>query len=128
VKACLDTHAVIWSLMDDPRLGSSARSLIAVAAKSDLIVSDLVLLEASMLVAKGRVQLTCSCEQLLAKIVASFRIVPIDPRIAHLALTLDLPHGDPFDRVIAATAKIHQVPLLTRDRNIACCDVVETVW
>ncbi len=128
MKVCLDTHAVIWSLMDDPRLGTRARRLIAEAAPADLVVSDLVLLETSMLVAKGRVQLTCSCEQLLGKIVASFRVIPIDPRIAHLACSLDLPHGDPFDRIIAATAKIHQIPLLTRDRNIARSRVVETVW
>ena len=114
--------------MDDPRLGHRARSLISGAAKVDLVVADLVLLEAAMLVAKGRVQLTCGCEQLLAKIVASFRVVPIDPQIAQLALALDLPHGDPFDRVIAATAKIHQIPLLTRDRAITGAGVVETVW
>ncbi|MEO8616594.1 MAG: type II toxin-antitoxin system VapC family toxin [Luteolibacter sp.] len=128
VKACLDTHAVLWSLTDDPRLGAQARELIASAARTELIISDIVLLEASMLVAKGRLQMTCGPEQLLSKIADSFRVIPIDPRIAHLALSLDLPHGDPFDRVIAATAKVHGIPLLTRDRLIADSGVVEIVW
>jgi aspartyl-tRNA synthetase len=35
---------------------------------------------------------------------------------------------NPFDRVIAATAKVHKVPLLTRDRLIAGSGVIETVW
>jgi PIN domain nuclease of toxin-antitoxin system len=51
-------------------------------------------------------------------------MIPIE--IASLALAL--PHGDPFDRVIAATAKVHKVPLLTRDRLIAGSGVIETVW
>ena len=114
--------------MDDSRLGKHARKLIADSSKTDLIVSDLVLLETSMLVAKGRVRLMCGPEQLLAKIVESFRVIPINPQIAHQALSLNLPHGDPFDRVIVATAKVHRIPLLTRDRSIAASGVVETIW
>jgi len=128
MRACLDTHAVIWSLMDDPLLGSHARRLIAASSKTDLLVPDMVLLETAMLVAKGRVQLTGGPESLLAKIGESFRVVPIDPGIAHLAVALDLPHGDPFDRVITATAKVHGIPLLTRDRIITDSGTVETVW
>lgn len=57
-----------------------------------------------------------------------FRVIPIKPEIARLTITLELPHGDPFDRVIAATAKAHRIPLLTRDRSIKDSGVVETVW
>lgn len=128
MTACLDTHAVIWSLMDDPRLGRHARDLISASSKADLVISDLVLLETSMLVAKGSLHLACRPEQLLSKIVESFRVIPIDPQIAHLALSLDLPHGDPFDRVIAATAKVHKIPLLTRDQAITSSGVVDIVW
>jgi acyl-CoA thioesterase II len=53
VKACLDTHAVIWSLMDDPRLGKKAREVIASSSRDQLIVSDMTLLD-STLVAHGR--------------------------------------------------------------------------
>lgn len=47
---------------------------------------------------------------LLAKVAESFRVIPISPEIARIALEPDLPHGDPSDRVIAATAKIHSAP------------------
>lgn len=128
MKACLDTHAVLWSLADDSQLGSKARKLISSASRTELVISDIVLLEVSYLSAKGRIKDAAGLDVLLAKIVGSFRVLPIDPAIAELALSLDLPHGDPFDRVITATAKIHKIPLLTRDRLIVDSGVVETIW
>jgi PIN domain nuclease of toxin-antitoxin system len=128
VKACLDTHAVLWSLADDPRLGMQARSLISHSRRSELIISDMVLLEISYLGAKGRIEDADGMDVLLAKVAESFRVIPISPEIARLALELDLPHGDPFDRVITATAKTHAIPLLTRDRSIADSGSVATLW
>jgi PIN domain nuclease of toxin-antitoxin system len=128
VKACLDTHAVLWSLAGDPRLGSQARGLIAHSKRPDLIISDIVLLEISYLSAKGRIEDADGIDALLAKVAESFRVIPINPEIARVALELDLPHGDPFDRVIAATAKTHSIPLLTRDRSITASGSVATLW
>lgn len=128
MKACLDTHAVLWSLAGDPRLGSQARGLIAHSKRPDLIISDIVLLEISYLSAKGRIEDADGIDALLAKVAESFRVIPINPEIARAALELDLPHGDPFDRVIAATAKTHSIPLLTRDRSITASGSVATLW
>ncbi|MFT4175657.1 MAG: type II toxin-antitoxin system VapC family toxin [Luteolibacter sp.] len=128
VKACLDTHAVLWSLAGDSRLGKKAAQIIASSSRADLVISDLVLLEVSYLHAKGRIQDAEGLEALLSKISENFRVVSISPEIAKLALDLKLPHGDPFDRVIVATAKAHNVPLLTRDRAITDSGAVKTIW
>jgi PIN domain nuclease of toxin-antitoxin system len=128
MKACLDTHAVLWSLAGDPRLGTQARNVISSTHRTDLVISDIVLLEISYLSAKGRIEDADGLDVLLANVANSFRVLPIDPEIARLALALDLPHGDRFDRVIAATAKAHAIPLLTRDRLIKDSGVVATLW
>jgi len=41
---------------------------------------------------------------------------------------LALPHGDQFDRVITATAKVHRITLVTKDANITDAEVVPTLW
>lgn len=128
MKACLDTHAVLWCLMDDPKLGPMARNLISSSARTDLIISDIVLLEVASLISKGRIRYKGGAGTLLEKIGNSFRVVSIDSQIAEMALKLDLPHGDPFDRVISATAKIHGIPLITRDRQITESGELATIW
>jgi len=37
-------------------------------------------------------------------------------------------HGDQFDRIITATAKVHRLPLVTKDANITDSSIVATVW
>jgi len=91
-------------------------------------VPDIVLLEIAYLHEKRRIEVPEGLENLLVKISNSFRILPIDPATAVRAMSLDLPHGDTFDRVIAATAVIQGIPLLTHDRQIASCQEVATVW
>ena len=128
VRYCLDTHAVIWSVTDDTRLGAQARGAISGVAKGSLLIADAVLLEISMLLKKGRIVVAGEGMAFLARVEELFEIVPINARIADLAARLDLPHGDPFDRVITATAKVHSIPLLTRDRAITDSGVVEIIW
>lgn len=89
---------------------------------------DVVLLEISMLVRRGRVVLNVDGTTFLSRVEELFEIVPIDARIADLAAQLNLPDGDPFDRVITATAKVLGAPLLTRDRAITDSGVVDIVW
>ncbi len=128
VRYCLDTHAVLWSVTADTRLGSRARNVITESEKGKLLVPDVVLLEISMLLRRGRVVLNVDGITFLSRVEELFEIVPVDARIADLAAQLDLPHGDPFDRVITATAKVHGTPLLTRDRAITDSGVVDIVW
>jgi PIN domain nuclease of toxin-antitoxin system len=128
MKACLDAHAVLWSRAGDPKLGAKACKLIAAPTKTDIVISDMVLIEVAYLSAKGRINDADGLDVLLAKIVENFRVIPINPEIARLAVTPEMLHGDPFDRVIAATAKAHRIPLLTRDRSIKDSGVVEIIW
>ncbi|MBI5380451.1 MAG: hypothetical protein HZA31_00990 [Opitutae bacterium] len=48
--------------------------------------------------------------------------------IALAAPAVVLPHGDQFDRIIAATAKVHRLPLITKDANITDSLIIATVW
>lgn len=124
----LDTHAVLWALTDDPRLGKKARKTIKETAPDHLAISDMTLLEIALLAERGRISLSGTLRTLLEEVASVFRVLAINPAIAGKAMTLKLNHADPFDRVIAATAWHHKMVLLTRDRQLADCPDIKTLW
>lgn len=126
--AVLDTHAVIWALQDDPRLGKRAKALIASAKPRELAIADTTLLEIAMLARKGSIQLTTSVRALLENVEQRFHVCPINATIAADAMTLELSHGDPFDRTIVATARALGAKLISKDRRIVESGCIETVW
>lgn len=128
MKFLLDTHAVIWAVENDPRLGNQARNLLSTASGEDVAISDISLLEISMLHQKGRLSVKSSVKQYLRALQEQFVVLSIEADIAAEAMTLDLEQGDPFDRVLVATARTYHIPLLTRDRQICQSGLVSTFW
>ena len=92
------------------------------------MLSDITLLEIAMLAKKGRIELSVSAEEYLRAIQRNYPLLTMTSEIASLAVDLDLPQGDPFDRIIVASAMHHKLPLLTRDQNISASGLVRTVW
>lgn len=128
MRVLLDTHAVLWAAEGDGRLGAEVTSLLRGCDPGEAVISDLTLLEVAMLAAKGRVSFSASSRDYLRGLQAIYPALPINAEIAALALDLELPSGDPFDRVIVATAIHHRLPLATRDRAIVNAALVETIW
>jgi PIN domain nuclease of toxin-antitoxin system len=57
------------------------------------------------------------------------QVVDVIPEIWLLAADLDWTHRDPADRIIAATALLHGVPVLTKDQVFHAEDSpVKAVW
>jgi hypothetical protein len=50
VKYLLDTHAAIWAAEEEPKLGQRAKLALLASAAGDALISDITLLEISMLV------------------------------------------------------------------------------
>jgi len=128
VRVLLDTHAVLWSAEGDDRLGGSAAGLLKNLKAGEALISVITLLEIAMLAKKDRIKLAVSAEEYLRGIQRNYPPLSISSEIAALAMDLDLPHADPFDRIIVATARHHDLPLLTRDKNISSSGVVRVVW
>ncbi len=128
VKYLLDTHVLIWALQDSSNLSPSARGLLSAPILGECALSDISFLEIAMLEKKGRIRLEDPVEAVLTRAARHLSILPIDPFIANDAMSLELPQGDPFDRIIVATARRHRIPLLTRDREISESGLVEIFW
>ncbi len=128
LKYLLDTHAFLWAATDDDHLSNKAARAIATTPYEQLAISDITLQEIGLLLHSGRLRLEGSPGTILGSLLNYVSILSITLEIAMAAPALALPHGDQFDRIIAATAKRHRLALITKDANIADSGVVSVVW
>ena len=127
----VDTHVVAWLAFDQDRISRKARTAIDDARKNadGLAISDITLLELATLVTKGRIHLDISLESFLQEVESRFVVLPISGRACARAMGLPAAYPkDPADRVIAATALVEGLSLLTADRAIRRSRTVQTIW
>jgi PIN domain nuclease of toxin-antitoxin system len=127
----VDTHVVVWLAFDQNRISRKARTAIDDARKNadGLAISDITLLELATLARKGRIRLEISLESFLQEIESRFVVLPMTGRICARAVALPAAcPQDPADRIIAATALVEGLSLLTADREIRQSRTVQTIW
>ena len=123
MNAIADTHALIWYLLNDPRLSTIARSAFTDAAAQGLYVGlpSISVVEIIYLTEKNRISQTALSllqSQLKSKQTV-LQVVPLDEAIAFRVqqiprnLVPEMP-----DRIITATALQYNLPLLSRDHKI----------
>jgi PIN domain nuclease of toxin-antitoxin system len=118
----LDTHAVVWLRADPDRLGPGARA--AVEAADELAISDITLWELAMLVGRGRLETTDPLTTYLRAVSTSSVVLPITADVASTVAHLpeSFPTRDPADRIIYATARVHELPLVSADGRLRTYD------
>lgn len=114
--ALADTHALLWWLSDDPRLSARARAFMA-AGEAAVYFSAASIWEAEIKAAAGK--LVMREDVLEALETDGFLELPIAARHAREAARLPLLHRDPFDRMIAAQARLERLTVITADGRIA---------
>ena len=127
----LDTHALIYDALAPARLSARARKAIEHAfAARELACCDISLWEIAMLVARDRLDPGMDARQFLDDLVSARRlhVLPITPEIAVLSQSDAFSHGDPADRLIAASALLHRAPLVTSDTKLRKLREIATVW
>ena len=122
MSVVLDTHVWLWLINGDARLGSNTKSRIEAEAKErGVVVSAITPWEISLLVTKGRLSLPRPIYIWLTDYL-SHPGVFLHPLTVSIAVDCnDLPaeiHSDPADRILIATARELQAPLVTADRKI----------
>lgn len=128
----LDTHALLWWLSAGKELSPAAkRALRRVSAEQPAVASTISLFEIMTAARRGRLALRLPPDQWLAdaKLLPELRFEPVTVEIAALAGRFgDELHGDPGDRLIAATALSLALPLLSADRKLQAVRGLKTVW
>ena len=128
MKLLLDTHAVLWWLDDHPSLSAKARRLIADPA-NECCLSAVSIFEITTKHRLGKLPLPPTLVQGWTSTVQQekWRLLPVTPDHAAYAGAHPSPHGDPFDRLLAAQAKIEGLTLVTADPAFASF-ASSTVW
>jgi len=118
----LDTHILIWLMNDDKELSESNKELLRSTAKTGLLmISAMTIWEISMLEVKKRIVLIQPIFEWVNKVLflPYMKIIDVNYKIAIEANNLPSNfHDDPVDRIIVATSRITNIPLITRDKKI----------
>lgn len=123
----LDTHTWLWWTAKRHKLTPVA--IDALENTDRLAIASITLWESAMLVEKKRIMLERDVLEWLRDAIENTgaEVLPLTPEIAVASTALgDL--RDPSDRLIAATALTHGVPLVTKDERIQRSGVVATIW
>lgn len=114
MRLLLDTHIWLWSLQDPHKLGKRVQRELR-DPENERWLSPISTWEALLLHAKGRIRLPDDLTTWVARATAPLLEAPLTHEIALAAQRLQLPHQDPADRFLAATAQVLQLTLVTAD-------------
>ena len=119
MKLLLDTHIVLWSLLEPARLTTRVAAELENPA-NDLWVSPLSIWEILVLAEKGRVILEPDPLTWIRKVFQTipFKEALLNHEIAIQSRLITLPHQDPVDRFLAATAVVYGPTLTPADEHL----------
>ncbi len=128
MKALVDTHALLWWLFDDRRLSPQARQVMEDGA-NEILVSSASGWEIMTKHRLGKLPHAGEAVRDLRGAIqrAGFEPLPISLEHAIEAGRLASPHRDPFDRMLAAQARLERIPLISDDQVFASLSV-STLW
>ena len=122
----LDTHTLLWYLRDTQDLSLLARQTIDNADYVAVSIASLWEIAIKRSIGKLQIEIGPFAIELLCR-ARDIAVIPIRSAALEKIQTLPKIHGDPFDRVIIATALAGDLTIITRDKTIPKYPV-NTLW
>lgn len=115
----LDTHILLWSLLDPDRLDDRVAEILE-DKENEKWLSPITTWEIIILAAKGRITLDDNPVSWMKNVLKTvpFRQAELNHEVAMHSTVAKLPHRDPADRFIVASAVVYGLTLITADKNI----------
>jgi PIN domain nuclease of toxin-antitoxin system len=112
----LDTHALLWAYLNDPKLSATAAGLVTDPA-NEILISPATYWEIAIKLGTGKYLFAESYADFVqhAIIDNGFSILPIEPRHCDPLTSLPRHHNDPFDRMMIAQAMVEAISIVSAD-------------
>ena len=119
MKLLLDTHIWLWSALQPDRLTQRVSRALA-NPENELWLSAISVWELTVLCRKRRFDLPSELSHWVTRSMQDLEVseAPLTIEVALAVSSMNLPHGDPADRFIAASAKVFALTLVTADRRL----------
>ncbi len=119
MKLLLDTHIWLWGLLEPARLTQRVAAELE-DPSNELWLSSISIWEFLVLVEKGRVILNSDPTAWVRGVISKhpFKEAPVNHEVAIQSRLLTLPHEDPADRFLLATAFVFDLTLVTADERL----------
>lgn len=133
MRIICDTHILLFWANAPTRLSPRASAALEQGrAEGVLAIADISLWELALLEERGRLQLPADVPLVIyvRRLLEALRleVLPITAEIAQISRGSFFPHGDPADRLIAATALVGPHPLITADETLRRIPQLNVVW
>jgi PIN domain nuclease of toxin-antitoxin system len=123
-RLLVDTHVVLWHVLDDARLGPGPTAVIE-DAEVEVLASVASLWEVATKSALGKLEAPDDLPALIESL--GFHLLAVTSEHAWAVRKLPHHHRDPFDRLLIAQAQVERLPILTADPTFSRYDV-EVAW
>jgi PIN domain nuclease of toxin-antitoxin system len=119
MKLLLDTHIWIWSVGDAKRLSRRVAKALE-DVRNELWLSPVSIWEAMLLHRKGRLKTPEGFSTWVTRALTTMPLseAPLTFEVAAAMTEVNLPHTDPADLFLAASARAFGLTLVTSDRNL----------
>lgn len=128
MRVLLDTHALLWALEANPKLSSKAAEAVA-HPENEILVSAISIMEIALKHRLGKLPEAGRHVADWQAVFGNLAATPLPVSVDHAALagSLDIPHKDPFDRLLIAQARIERAPLVSNETLFDAFGV-ERIW
>ncbi len=128
MKLLLDTHIIVWCAAEPDNLTLNVKNELS-NDLNELWFSPISVWEILLLAEKGRLSLGSNIEKAVRDIFTTipFKEAAINSEVAIQSRSVNLPHQDPADRFIAATAAVYDLTLVTADTKIIEANAVSVL-
>ena len=128
MKFLLDTHVWLWSLLEPTKLNAITKSILIDPANT-LFLSPISVWETLILIEKKRIQVNADPITWVTTALRHSHVheAVLTHAVAMRSRQIQLPHQDPADRFIAATAIEYALTLLTADEHLLKSAQITTI-